>query len=703
MKRSIFFLILLFANFFAIGQASDFIHVDQFGYESDAPKVAVVSSPLIGYNSHLGFSPSNTMEVREYFSDSVVFSAVPLIWSNGATDPLAGDFGWWFDFSSLTTPGTYYVRDGMWMEASAPFEIKADPYSEVLKAAGRMFYYNRCNMEKAQPYADANWVDGNNFLNNFQDGNARYIYDSTNTALNRDMSGGWFDAGDYNKYVTYTYTTLHDLLSAYESNPRAFGDNWNIPESGNGIPDLLDEVKWELDWLLKMSNPDGSVHIKIGSRNYAENTSSPPSANTDGRYYGPTCTSASATVASVMSHAALVFDGQPGMQTYAQQLGQMATTAFQYTLPFYQNGTLETGCDDGSIVSGDADQPVSEQLNQLVTAAVYLFAWNNSATAHQFLRDHYDDTETVRDDVWNHYYTPLIDALLWYANQPNADQLVANDIWTKVTQAVNNNYEDLFGFDDRDLYRAYMPDYSYHWGSSKPKASLGNLNLTMAAYGVGNDSLSQLLKAEEQLHYFHGVNPLGIVYLSNMYSLGAERSVNEIYHSWFWDGTDWDHAQNSLYGPAPGYVTGGPNSGYAIASNSPPYGQPAMKSYLDFNDGFPNESYSISEPAIYYQAAYIRLLSFFGNSNLTTGIVDQEQNLNIRIMPNPTHQYITYEGNEASLEMIVYSMDGREVGRAYLEFPGERMDVSYLSSGTYVVRGLNQEAGINYYQKIIRQ
>ena len=63
--------------------------------------------------------------------------------------------------------------------------------------------------------------------------------------------------------------------------------------------------------------------------------------------------------------------------------------------------------------------------------------------------------------------------------------------------------------------------------------------------------------AADYLHYLHGVNPLGKVYLSNMYSLGAENSVNQLWHTWFFDGIKWDDAKNSLYGPAPGYVVGG--------------------------------------------------------------------------------------------------------------------------------------------------
>ena len=117
------------------------------------------------------------------------------------------------------------------------------------------------------------------------------------------------------------------------------------------------------------------------------------------------------------------------------------------------------------------------------------------------------------------------------------------------------------------------------------------------------------LKMSEQVHYFHGVNPLRIVYLTNMYDFGAEHSANEMFHNWFTDGSIYDNALNSAVGPPPGYIVGGPNASFSDPAISPPAGQPQQKSYLDFNTGYPDPSWEITEPAIYYQSSYIRLLS----------------------------------------------------------------------------------------------
>ncbi len=592
----------------AFGQISQFIHVDQFGYAPAAEKVAVLSNPVQGYNAALSYTAPATMEVRNSVTNAVAFTGSVTVWNSGTTQANSGDQGWWFDFSALTTSGTYYVFDPVGNQRSAVFEITANPYGNVMLAAVKMFYYNRCNMAKTAPYAQSKWTDADNFRNPLQDQQSRYVYDQTNATLEKDLTGGWFDAGDYNKYVSFTHSPLHDLLYAFEENPAVFTDNFNIPESKNGIPDLLDEVKWELDWLFKMTNADGTAHNKMGSRNYSENISSPPSANVDGRYYGPVCTSASATIASVFSHAALVYAGIPSLSAYAGQLEAKAASCFNFVLPFFNSNTLQTNCDDGSIVSGDADVAVGPQRNMMVTAAIYLFERTGNAVYNQFVVNNYAATDVMSSGYWGVDATELQDALLRYAKLPGANPTVATAILNSAGTAVNGNWNDFFGWTTADLYRAFMPDWSYHWGSNMPKADYANVNRTMLKAGLGN-AASLRRKAAEQVHYFHGINPQGLVYLSNMYSVGGDRCANEIYHTWFNDGTIYDNALTSPNGPAPGYVVGGPNADYTIPGQSPPYGQPRQKSYLDFNTGWPTNSWEITEPAIYYQAAYIRLLA----------------------------------------------------------------------------------------------
>jgi hypothetical protein len=127
------------------------------------------------------------------------------------------------------------------------------------------------------------------------------------------------------------------------------------------------------------------------------------------------------------------------------------------------------------------------------------------------------------------------------------------------------------------------------------------------------------------LHFIHGVNPFNLMYISNMYDFGADNCVNKIYHSWFDYGTPWADSRTGI-GPPPGYLTGGPNrefktegcctdwcKNYELCKYnlSPVTNQPVMKMYLDENFAAPINAWQFSEPAIYYQAYYIRLIAPF--------------------------------------------------------------------------------------------
>jgi len=147
----------------------------------------------------------------------------------------------------------------------------------------------------------------------------------------KDLSGGWMDAGDYNKYVTFADGPVHMLLTACEQNPDIFTNDYNIPESGNGIPDIIDEIKYELEWIKKMQQEDGGVLIKMGNNDY--NTASPPSADKRPRYYGPKCSSFSIATAGMFAHVTLVFSQFSELVKYARELENRAAKVWGW----YQN------------------------------------------------------------------------------------------------------------------------------------------------------------------------------------------------------------------------------------------------------------------------------------------------------------------------------------------------------------------------------
>jgi len=587
--------------------------VDQFGYRPEDSKVAVIRDPQVGYDAKDHFVPGNKYQLRRAENGETVFSGTPTSWLNGVTETSSGDRGWWFDFSSVTAPGRYFVYDEEREVRSPAFSIDTQVYKNVLKAATRMYFYQRSGFAKQAPAAEACWTDGVAYGGPRQDTEARDVTDRDNVSKARNMSGGWFDAGDTNKYVTFALQPVHQLLAAYEQHPAVFTDDFNIPESGNGIPDVLDEIKWETDWLKRMQFSNGSVALKVGAISYG-GSASPPSGDTLPRFYVPACTSSTIAAAGMYAHAAQVFRNVPALADESVELKRRAVAAWKN----YQAAPAkQTDCDNGTVKAGDADLNAQDQDGAAVAAAVYLFALTGDPDYGSYVKQNYKLTRPYHDEGWTRYSPYEGESLLYYTTLPGADETVKAAILAD-KRADMKAASKIYGFNPTDdLYRAFLNDPQYHWGSNQPRANYGNSNVDVATYALA-DPAPYRLRAEEILHWFHGVNPFGMVMLSNMYGYGASRSANEIFHAWFhWKSAKWKDAQTSLCGPAPGYVPGGPNHNAlndgVPAYLSPPTGQPPQKSYRDWNDDGPAKSYAVTEPAIYYQSAYVKLLAAFAD------------------------------------------------------------------------------------------
>lgn len=569
--------------------------VDQFGYRPQDPKVAVVLDRI---------DSNQPYELRNAETDEVIDVITPIKWLDGATHSQSGERALWVDFSYVQDPGTYVLVREDGETRSAEFEIAKDVYKDVLIAATKMFFYQRSGFAKTPPFADARWADGAAYLGPGQDTQARFVDEKENPLSERAMHGGWFDAGDTNKYVTYALQSIHQLLSTYSQNPKIWTDDFNIPESGNGIPDLLDEIKFELDWLIRMQDDDGGVFIKLGTLDY-DPPSPIPSEDTRPRYYGPKCSSSTIAVSSVFAHAAAIMEDIPELEAYAAELTSRAGSAWDW----FQNNPVDLDCDTGEIKSGDADMTQDTQMGTAVSAAVYLFAATRAPQYSNYVIENLELARPYRDGPWSRYEPWQGDALIFYSQLPNVDANLKEKILTDLEDKLLEYHPEAYGSDDTlDPFRSYMPDDQYHWGSNQTKANYGNMNYDPVMLGIHEAEHSAYIeRALGAINYFHGVNPLGIVYLSNMYEYGAEFSANEMYHQWFGQG-EFENALLSKRGPAPGFLMGGPYKDYtgdAAISAGPP-----MKAYIDDVElGKP--TYEIIEPAIYYQSSYIKLLSKF--------------------------------------------------------------------------------------------
>lgn len=592
----------------------DNIAIDQFGYTPEMDKVAIIRDGQTGIGStESDYIPGDLIALVDAQTNEIAFTAAPTAHQEGAIDPLSGDRAWWFDFSEIQTPGEYYVYDAANNARSATFAIDENIYDNILREAFRTFLYQRSGFEKTAELVGEDYADDASHTGPLQDSGARLFDDQRNPATSRDLNGGWYDAGDFHKYSNWTADYILGLLDAYHANPAAWADDWDMPDSGNGIPDILDEVRWGVEHLQRMQETsDETTAANVGavlSVLHSEDNVSPASENEGNSFYGSVSTSATYTSAAAFAFAASTFEdiADQEFQDLAESLETSAVSAYAWAErnPNIRFNNTENGVGNGnSEVGDDYNLEAKHRI-----AAVYLYGLTGDAAYQTFVETDY----TASNFMTNLWASPFEieepTALLHYSSLEGINPAIGTDIqeqFNDIMELAGNARPALV----EDPYMSFIQEYT--WGSNKQKSRKGNMFTQLVSYDVSErDDQENLNVAAGYLHYIHGANPLGKVYLTNMNALGAERSVDEMYHRWFIDGSPWDNV-NTSFGPPPGFLVGGPNQYYSEGDGSLEIDQPPAKSYVETNSFLDNEqSWQFTENSNGYQIEYLKLLSQF--------------------------------------------------------------------------------------------
>jgi len=464
-----------------VGQVSDsHVRIDQFGYRSGARKTVILRQAVVGWDAPDSFSPGGTVEIRRPDS-SVAFSAPVTSWNGGNVHADSGDRVWWCDFTGLTEDGLFVAVDLASGASSEPFMVGDSVYDEVHDQAVRMYYYQRCGLSKSVPFASANWTDSACHLGPDQDTECLSVVNPV-PATSRDLSGGWHDAGNYSKYVNFTDEAVHPLLSAYLARPATWGDDTTIPESGNGAPDILDEVAYELRWLLAMQESDGSVLHKKGVTGFQG--ASPPSADTAPRRYAPPTASATISAAGALAHGARVFQGVPGAANaaFAQQLLDGAELAWSWLEA--NPSAIPSAYDNAGFADVSAEDPADWQQMNRLRAAVHLFG----ATLDTTYRDWFDaNVASAHLLQWQFalvWEQPINEALLEYGEIPGATASVAANIRSIFAASVASGAHLGQVIAGTDAYRAWLSAADTGWGSNRTRCLEALMFVNMNRYGL---------------------------------------------------------------------------------------------------------------------------------------------------------------------------------------------------------------------------
>ena len=226
------------------------------------------------------------------------------------------------DFSSLTEEGTFYL-DVPGVGQSHDFSIAKDVFNNPYYVVMRGFYLWRCGTA-----VDA-WYNGNHYTHAACHMNDAYQDYVGGGHTLKDGKGGWHDAGDYNKYIVNAGISVGMLFMAWEH----FGNTLNsisldIPNTAPGYPDFLKEIKWEIDWVLKMAYPDSSGRVSHKLSAYNFDTFEMPENETADRFFTRYGTAATADYVAMLAMAARIF--APYDSTYANQCLNAAWTSYNW-------------------------------------------------------------------------------------------------------------------------------------------------------------------------------------------------------------------------------------------------------------------------------------------------------------------------------------------------------------------------------------
>ncbi len=471
------------------------------------------------------------------------------------------------DFSSITRKGEYVLEVAG--EQSHPFEIRANAYRALKYDALRYFYHNRSGIEIEARYtgggrgsyaADAQWARPAGHLSK---GVNQGDYDvpcwpeaegaSWSCDYMLDVTKGWYDAGDHGKYVVNSGISTWTLMNMYErskfvTNDSSFGDGTlNIPESGNGVPDLLDEIRWNLEFMLAMQVPRGEelagmVHHKVHDFNWT-GLGLAPHEDPQIRYLVAPSVTATLDLAATAAQCARIWkDVDPKFSAQCLKAAKRAWKAAEA----HPNRYYDNCCDNGGGPYDDRDA-----TDEFYWAASELFITTGKKEYRNYLEgsDYYLNLPVSSDYptsmTWGSTAALGNISLITAPNRLSEPSL--KTLRSSVLAAADR-YVELARGEGYGLPFTVNDDGKFPWGSNS--FVLNNAIVLGLAYDLSGDT-KYLWATTQSMDYLLGRNAMDQSYITGY----GERPLTNPHHRF------WAFQTNNAFPLAPpGAVSGGPNS-----------------------------------------------------------------------------------------------------------------------------------------------
>ena len=548
---------------FGAENPSQAIKIDQVGYPLDGSKVALVTER------------STTFVLRRLNDDAVAFRGTlgPAVFDANTGDQVQAA-----DFSSLKQAGSYYL-EVPGVGRSYPFSVGAITFERTYYLAMRAFYGQRCGIAVNLGPEFPGYSHGICHMHG-------EFHPSSGLRGPRDNVGGWHDAGDYGRYMVNSGVTTGTLMWAWELfGPKLKHIQLKIPETGNGTPDFLNEVRWNLEWMLRMQDGDGGVWHKQTSEHFPgfvmpeKDTLLSEVIGTGASPYKSTC--ATADLAAVGAIAARVYT--PFDAKFAGRALEAARRAWAWT-ERYPDVTFRNppGVNTGEY--GDASCK-----DERLWAAAELWRTTGEATYHEFFLGNFAEyLPSLDSPSLENWKTLAPMALRTYvlSARKGADAGAVQAIRDRALAAAHVIVDRTRS----NPYQVSLQPNDYVWGSNGIAAQYG-MDLLIA--NVLSPDAGFVEAARGNLHYLLGRNAFSLSWVTQV----GEHSFQHPHHR--------PSGAFRNQNPWPGLLSGGPNANRqdevlaALASNLPP-----ARNYAD-----QQASYASNEVAINWQALLVFLLA----------------------------------------------------------------------------------------------
>lgn len=547
------------------GSTETRVQLNQVGFYPDAPKRAVVTGVP---------APSTFHVIALERGDTLRTGSLGAL----TTAPHAGDRVRLADFSSVTMPGRYVV-DVPGVGRSHPFVIGATVHDAVARAALKGFYFQRVSAALPEAYA-GRWQRAAGHPDT-----SVQVHPSAATAARPAGTQlaaprGWYDAGDYNKYIVNSGISTATVLSLYEDFP-AYADTLrtDIPESSNALPDVLDEALWNVRWMQQMQDPDdGGVYHKLTAASF-EGMEVAPAEATAPRYVVQKSTAATLDFAAVMAQASRLFrrfdEPHPAR---ADSFLAAARQAWQWAQAnpsvIYDQGRLNEQFDPDIQTGAYGDRTLRDEF---IWAAVELFATTGEASFLDAIDLFPDDAASVPN--WGDVRTLAYYTLARMRSDPPP---AAEEAVIRAEQLLVQTASGLAAHADTAAFRTPMghDEGDFVWGSNSVAANQGIVLLW--AYRLTGDR-AYFNHALANLDYLLGRNPTGFSFVTGV----GDHTPQYPHHR--------PSVADDVAEPVPGLLAGGPNPGQQDGCDYPS-DLPAL-SYVDATC-----SYASNEIAINWNA-----------------------------------------------------------------------------------------------------